>query len=90
MIKLTRENTQNAIAKAKELRPKVVYIRDRVFEVKSANNGNSYTVRFEVKNGEKFGSCECKAGQNGKYACYHLVAAAQVNIIRQSVKRQTA
>jgi len=88
MIKLTTENTQKAIARAKELRPKVIFIQDRVFEVKSANNGNSYTVRFEVQNGEKFGSCECKAGQSGKYACYHLVAAAQVNIIRQSIKRQ--
>jgi hypothetical protein len=88
MIKLTKENTQNAVAKAKELRPKVIFIQDRVFEVKSANNENSYTVRFDVLNGEKFGSCECKAGQSGRFACYHIAAAAQVNIIRQSVKRQ--
>lgn len=90
MIKLNKENTQNAIARAKQLRPKVIFIQERVFEVKSANNGNSYTVRFEVENGEKFGSCECAAGQNGRYACYHIAAAAQVNIIRQSVKRQMA
>lgn len=90
MIKLTTENTQNAIARAKQLRPKVIFIQDRVFEVKSANNGNSYTVRFEIQNGEKFGDCECPAGQNGRYACYHIAAAAQVNIIRQSVKRQSA
>ncbi len=89
MIKLTKENTQNAIARAKELRPKVRFVAERVFTVQSANNGNTYTVRFEIQNGAKFGSCECKAGQSGKYACYHLVAAAQVNIIRQSVKRQS-
>lgn len=89
MIKLTKENTQNAIAKAKQLRPKVLFIQERVFEVKSANNGNSYTVRFDVQNGEKFGQCECRASERG-IVCYHIAAAAQVNIIRQSVKRQTA
>lgn len=88
MIKLTKENMQNAIAKAKQLRPKVFFIQERIFEVKSSNNENSYTVRFDVQRGEKFGSCECKAGQNGRFACYHIAAAAQVNIIRQSVKRQ--
>ncbi|HSK73945.1 MAG TPA: SWIM zinc finger family protein [Pyrinomonadaceae bacterium] len=89
MIKLTTENTQNAIARAKELRPKVIFIQDRVFEVKSANNENSYTVRFDVQNGEKFGQCECKASERG-LVCYHIARAAQVNIIRQSVKRQSA
>ena len=90
MIKLTTENRKNAVVRARALRPKVIFIQDRVFEVKSSNNDSSYTVRFDVQNGEKFGSCECKAGQSGRYACYHLAAAAQVNIIRQSVKRQAA
>lgn len=90
MIKLTAENTAKAVERCKQLKPKVRFIADRVFSVQSANNGNSYTVRFNVLNGEKFGQCECKAGESGKYVCYHLAAAAQVNIIRQSMKRQAA
>jgi hypothetical protein len=90
MIKLTTENTQRAIEKCKQLKPKVSFIADRTFSVKSANNANSYTVRFAVQNGEKFGVCECKAGESGRWVCYHLVAAATVNIYRQSLKRQTA
>ncbi len=89
MIRLTTENTKNAIAKAKQLRPKVIFISDRTFEVKSANNENSYTVRFDVQNGEKLGQCECKASERG-LVCYHITSAAQVNIIRQSMKRQAA
>jgi len=89
MIKLTSENTQNAIAKCKQLRPKVIFIADRAFEVKSSNNENSYTVRFEVRGGEKFGQCECKASERG-LVCYHIVAGATVNIYRQGLKRQAA
>jgi len=90
MLILTKENTAKAIERCKQLKPKVIFISDRTFEVQSANNSNSYTVRFEVKNGEKFGQCECKAGESGKYVCYHIVAGATVNIYRQSLKRQTA
>ncbi len=89
MIKLTSENTQRAIERCKQLRPKVQFIGERTFAVKSANNNNSYTVRFDVQNGEKFGQCECKASEKG-LVCYHIAGAAQVNIYRQSLKRQTA
>ncbi len=85
MIKLTNENTQNAVAKCKQLKPKVIYIADRTFEVKSSNNDNSYTVRFEVRAGEKFGQCECKASERG-FICYHIIAGATANIYRQSLK----
>jgi hypothetical protein len=86
MIRLTKENVQRAIARCKQLKPKVRFVAERVFTVQSANNDNFYTVRFEVENGEKFGECDCKAGENGKYVCYHLVAAATANIYRQSLK----
>jgi hypothetical protein len=86
MIKLTKENTVKAIERCKQLKPKVSFIAERVFTVQSANNENFYTVRFEVQNGEKLGECNCKAGENGKYVCYHLVAAATANIYRQSLK----
>ncbi len=86
MIKLTTENTKNAIAKCKQLRPKVIFISDRVFEVKSSNNDNSYTVRFDVRNGEKFGGCECKASERG-LVCYHIIAGATANIYRKSLEQ---
>ncbi len=89
MIKLTPQNTAKAIGRCKQLKPKVSFVADRTFSVKSANNENSYTVRFEVQNGEKFGVCECKASEKA-LVCYHIVAGATANIYRQSLKRQTA
>ena len=90
MIKLTAENTAKAIERCKQLKPIVRFIENRVFSVQSANNPNSYTVRFEVQNGEKFGQCDCKAGESGKYVCYHIIAGATANIYRQGLKRQAA
>ncbi len=88
MIKLTNENTAKAIERCRKLKPTVRFVADRVFAVQSANNTNSYTVRFDVQNGEKFGLCECKASERG-LVCYHLIGAATANIYRQSLKRQT-
>ncbi len=88
MIKLTTENTTKAIERCRKLKPQVRFVADRVFAVESANNSNSYTVRFEVKDGEKFGQCECKASEKG-LICYHIIGAATANIYRQSLKRQT-
>ena len=86
MIRLTIENTQRAVEKCRQLKPKVRYIKDRLFVVYSANNENVYHVRFDVQNGEKFGICECKASERG-LICYHLIAGATANIYRQSLKR---
>ncbi len=88
MIKLTTENTAKAIERCKKLKPTVRFVAERTFSVKSANNSNSYTVRFDVQNGEKFGECECKAAERG-LVCYHIIGAATANIYRQSLKRQT-
>lgn len=90
MIKLTNENTERAVKRCKQLRPTVRFIADRVYEVYSSNNSNVYHVRFDVKDGEKFGECDCKAGQQGKYPCYHIVGAATANIYRQGLKRAVA
>lgn len=86
MIRLTTENTQKAIERCKQLKPKVRFIKDRLFVVYSANNSNVYQVRFDVQNGEKLGECECRASAKG-LVCYHLVAGATANIYRQSLKR---
>ncbi len=89
MIKLTAENTAKAIERCRKLKPTVRFVADRIFAVQSANNTNSYTVRFDVQNGEKFGACECKASERN-LVCYHIIGAATANIYRQSLKRQTA
>jgi hypothetical protein len=83
MIKLTIENTQNAVKRCKQLKPRVKFVANRTYEVFSSNNSNKYQVRFDVKDGEKFGQCECKASERG-LICYHLVAGATANIYRQS------
>ena len=86
MIRLTTENTQKAIARCKQLKPKVKFIKDRLFVVYSANNSNVFHVSFDVKGSEKFGKCECKASEKD-LVCYHLIAGATANIYRQSLKR---
>lgn len=86
MINLTTENTQKAIARCKQLKPKVRFVADRTFNVMSANNSNVYTVRFDVKDGAKLGECQCKAAERG-LVCYHIAAAAAANIYRQGLKR---
>jgi hypothetical protein len=88
MIKLTKENTAKAIERCKQLKPRVRFVADRTFRVESANNANVYQVRFDDQNGAKLGECQCKAAERG-LVCYHIVAAATVNIYRQGLKRQT-
>ncbi len=85
MVKLTTENIVKAVQKCKKLKLKVKFIKDRLYVVYSANNSNIYHVKFDVRNGEKFGQCECKASERG-LVCYHLIAGATVNIYRQSLK----
>ncbi|MGI8543344.1 MAG: hypothetical protein ACR2MD_07660 [Aridibacter sp.] len=85
MIRLTTQNTERAVAKCKQLKPRVKFIKDRLFAVHSGNNSNVYQVAFDVKDGEKFGQCECKASERG-LVCYHLIAGATANIYRQSLK----
>ncbi|MBA3692962.1 MAG: hypothetical protein H0W77_05925 [Acidobacteria bacterium] len=49
MIRLTTENTQKAIERCRQLRPKVQFIQERIFAVSSANNSNVYQVFFDDK-----------------------------------------
>lgn len=86
MIKLTTENTAKAIERCKQLRPKVRFVADRVFEVSSSRNSNVYQVRFDVQNGEKLAQCNCKASEKGMI-CYHIISAATANIVRQANKK---
>lgn len=86
MITLTKENTVNAIARCKQLKPTVKFVAERTFNVFSSNNENVYTVKFDVQNGNKLALCQCKAAERG-LVCYHIAAAAAVNIYRQGLKR---
>ena len=85
MIKLTPENTKKGIERCKQLRPKVRFIKDRLYVVYSANNSKVYHVQFAVENGERLGQCECKASEKGRI-CYHLVAGATCNIYRKTLE----
>ena len=88
MITLTEKNTEKAIERCKQLKPRVHFVAERVFEVSSARNTNIYTVRFDVQNGEKKAQCTCKASEKN-LVCYHIIAGATANIYRQGLKRQT-
>jgi len=85
MIQLTTENTANAVKRCKQLKPKVRFVAPRTYQVYSSNNGNVYTVRFDVKDGQRLGKCECKASERN-LVCYHLVAGATANIYRRSLE----
>jgi hypothetical protein len=90
MIKLESGNLTKAIERAKAVRPRVRVINsnERTYSV-TGSKGDVYTVRFVVVDGKKLAECDCKAGQSNQ-VCYHVAAAAQVNIIHQSMKRQAA
>lgn len=83
MIELKNETMQNAIAKAKaESKNLVVRMTNatRMYRVENKAKGATYTVNFFVQGNRRFGHCTCKAGEQGRFACKHLAAAAALNI----------
>ena len=90
MIKLEPAKMTKAIERAKTIRPRVRVISadKRVYSV-TGSKGDAYTVRFAVVNGHKLGECDCAAGRRGRM-CFHLPAAASLNIAVQSMRRQGA
>src|SRR5262249_25769182 len=88
MIKLESRTMTKAIARAKAVRPRVrvVSADERVYSV-TGSKGDAYTVKFVVVNGLKLAECDCLAGQR-EQLCYHIAAAAAVNIAVQSMRRQ--
>lgn len=90
MIKLERNDAMTrAIARAKQVRPFVKWLGGRTYSATSRDGQRVYTVRFEVRNGHKLGECNCKAGVKGQL-CYHIAAAAAVNIAIASMHRHNA
>jgi len=90
MIKLEISKMTKAIERARGLRPRVRVISaaDRTYSV-TGSKGGAYIVRFAVVNGLKLAECDCKAGKAG-VVCYHIAAAAQVNVMTQSMRRASA
>jgi hypothetical protein len=90
VIKLERGTKMNkAIERAKAVRPFVKWLGERTYTVTSSDGQRVYTVRFEVANGHKLAECNCKAGAEGML-CYHIAAAAAVNIAVASMRQRTA
>ncbi|MBI1763126.1 MAG: hypothetical protein HYR56_16990 [Acidobacteria bacterium] len=88
MIKLERGDKMNkAIERAKAVRPFVKWLGERTYTVSSSDGQRVYIVRFVVANGHKLAECNCKAGEAGML-CYHVAAAAAVNIAVASIHRQ--
>jgi hypothetical protein len=87
MIKLTTENTAKAVQRSKELKPRVLYVADRIFDVESSRNNRKYRVHLFLIRGEKFAECTCQASEKG-FVCYHVTSAVSVNFYRQNVKAE--
>lgn len=85
MLEITRNNISNAIARAKQVHPRVTWLGGRNFEV-TGSSGNLYAVSFAVVEGRKLASCGCAAHRQGMM-CFHVAAAASVNIAIQSMQR---
>lgn len=75
MIELTPDRLEKATAKAKQCKPLVKVLEFRRYQVTNRETGASYEVTFTKIDDKKFGQCSCKAGEQGKYACYHLISA---------------
>jgi hypothetical protein len=86
MIKLEAAQMTKAIERAKAARPRVRVISasERTYAV-TGSRGDNYTVKFAVANGHRLAECDCPA----RGLCYHIAAAASVNIAVQSMRRQS-
>lgn len=86
MLKLEPKEMRTAIEKAKAVHPKVKVINaDKRTYAVTGSKGGSYTVKFVVVNGLKLAECDCRA----RGMCFHIAAAASVNIAIQNMREST-
>ncbi len=52
----------------------------RMYRVTNRENGHQYLVNFFVRDGHRYGACNCKAGEHHK-ACKHLAAAVALHLV---------
>jgi len=80
MIQLTTvEAMEKAINKARTVKPFVRVNRFGSYTVTNKQTGATYTVECMKREGKRFASCSCKAGERGN-ACYHVAAAVAAHI----------
>lgn len=71
---------KNAIAKARTVKPRVRVEQFGRYAVTNKATGATYVVTCEKRDGKRFASCTCKAGERGT-PCFHLAAAVGVHIV---------
>ena len=80
MIQLTTAATlENAINKARTVKPRVHINRFGSYTVTNKATGATYTVECMKREGKRFAHCTCKAGERGQ-ACYHVASAVSAHI----------
>jgi hypothetical protein len=80
MIQLTSATAiESAITKARTVKPLVRVNAFGSYSVMNKTTGATYTVTCEKRDGKRFASCTCRAGELGR-ACYHLAAAVAAHI----------
>jgi hypothetical protein len=73
-----RRAIENARANRKHLVVRMTNVA-RQYIVFNKNTNGSYLTSFDRKDGKRYGSCTCKAGQLNRI-CKHIAAAAALNI----------
>ncbi len=80
MIQLTTATAiEKAINKARTVKPRVRVNCFGSYTVTNKQTGATYTVTCEKRNGRRFASCTCRAGELGR-ACFHVAAAVGIHI----------
>ncbi len=80
MIQLTTAaKLENAINKARTVKPRVAINKFGSYTVTNKTTGATYTVECVKRDGKRFASCTCKAGERGQ-ACYHVAAAVSAHM----------
>ncbi len=80
MIQLTTAaKLENAINKARTVKPRVRVVKFGHYSVTNKTTGATYNVTCEKRDGKRFAACSCKAGARGQ-ACYHLAAAVSAHM----------
>jgi uncharacterized protein YjhX (UPF0386 family) len=80
MIQLTTAaKLENAINKARTVKPLVRVAKFGHYTVTNKTTGATYEVTCEKRDGKRFASCTCKAGERGQ-ACYHVAAAVSAHL----------
>ncbi len=89
MIQLTTATAiEKAINKARTVKPRVRVNAFGSYTVTNKTTGATYTVTCEKRDGNRFASCTCRAGELGR-ACYHVAAAVAAHI-QLAAERQAA